>query len=66
MLLRNPKIRYAGYRKPHPLENKVEIKVQTNGDITPAHTLKEALKNLIDDLDMTSKKFGVNLYFIML
>jgi DNA-directed RNA polymerase subunit L len=27
MLLRNPKIRFAGYRKPHPLENKVEIKV---------------------------------------
>lgn len=30
MLLRNPKIRYAGYRKPHPLENKIEIKVQLN------------------------------------
>ncbi len=30
MLLRNPKIRFAGYRKPHPLENKVEIKVNIN------------------------------------
>lgn len=29
MLLRNPKIRFAGYRKPHPLENKVEIKVKS-------------------------------------
>lgn len=28
MLLRNPKIRYGGYRKPHPLENKIEIKVK--------------------------------------
>ena len=28
MLLRNPKIRFAGYRKPHPLENKIEIKVK--------------------------------------
>ena len=25
MLLRNPKIRFAAYRKPHPLENKIEI-----------------------------------------
>ena len=51
MLLRNPKIRFVAYRKPHPLENKIEIKIQTNGDITPLAAFKEALKNLNDDID---------------
>ena len=51
MLLRNPKIRYVAYRKPHPLENKIEIKIQTNGAISPLEAFKEALKNLNDDID---------------
>ena len=42
MLLRNPKIRFAAYRKPHPLENKIEIKIQTNGEITANEAFKEA------------------------
>ena len=51
MLLRNPKVRYVAYRKPHPLENKIELKIQTNGEITPIKALREALKNLNDDID---------------
>ena len=51
MLLRNPKIRYVAYRKPHPLENKIEIKIQTNGDISPLEAFQEALKNLNEDVD---------------
>ncbi len=51
MLLRNPKVRYVAYRKPHPLEDKIEIKIQTNGDISPLNALREALKNLNDDID---------------
>ena len=51
MLLRNPKIRFVAYRKPHPLENKIEIKIRTNGEITPIAAFKEALKNLNDDID---------------
>ena len=55
MLLRNPKIRYVAYRKPHPLENKIEIKIQTN-EITPLDAFREALKNLIDDIDDCTKQ----------
>ena len=51
MLLRNPKIRFVAYRKPHPLENKIEIKIQTNGKITPLNALREALKNLNEDIE---------------
>lgn len=51
MLLRNPKVRYVAYRKPHPLENKIEIKIQTNDETTPIKAFREALKNLNDDID---------------
>ena len=57
MLLRNPKVRFAAYRKPHPLENKIEIKIQTNGAITPSAALKEALSNLSQDLDDCYREF---------
>ena len=50
MLLRNPKIRFVAYRKPHPLEKKIEIKIRTNGEITPLAAFKEALQNLNDDI----------------
>ena len=51
MLLRNPNVRFVAYRKPHPLENKIEIKIQTNGYISPLDAFKEALKNLNEDID---------------
>ena len=57
MLLRNPKIRFVAYRKPHPLENKIEIKIQTNGEITPLAAFKDALRNLNDDIDDCIKQF---------
>ena len=56
MLLRNPQVLFAGYRKPHPLENKIEIKIQTNGIISPADAFKEALKNLVLDIDDCKKE----------
>lgn len=64
-LLREENVIYAGYRAPHPLENKIEIKVkiirkiQTDGKISPHYALREAYKNLIADLDSLYKKFGV-------
>ena len=58
MLLRNPKVRYVAYRKPHPLENKIEIKIQTNGEITPLKAFREALKNLDNDIDDCIKQLN--------
>ena len=57
ILLRDEKIRFAGYRKPHPLENHIELRVTTNGEISPVDSLKEALQNLVFDIDLTTKKF---------
>ena len=36
-----------------------QFQIQTNGETTPANALKDALKNIMEDLDMCSKKFGV-------
>jgi len=57
MLLRNPDVRFVAYRKPHPLENKIEIKIQTNKNTTPHKAFREALKNLNDDIDDCIKQF---------
>ena len=64
MLLRNPKVRFAGYRKPHPLENKIEIKIQTNNEITPTSAFKEAMQNLADDCNTVISKFKVTKHYI--
>lgn len=57
-LLRDETIRYAGYRKPHPLEHKVEFRVSTNGEITPLEVFKKAINSLLLDLDISTKKFN--------
>ena len=40
------KVLFAGYKNPHPLENKVIIRVQTTKDYTP----QDAFTNAITDL----------------
>ena len=57
MLLRNPDVRFVAYRKPHPLENKIEIKIQTNDNTTPNKAFREALNNLNADIDDCIKQF---------
>ena len=38
-LLRDKTVKFAGYRKPHPLENKIEIKCQTTNEKKPAQAI---------------------------
>jgi DNA-directed RNA polymerase II subunit RPB11 len=57
-LLRDERIRFSGYRKPHPLENKVELRVSTNGECTPGESLKQAIHHLVTDIDQCSKRFS--------
>lgn len=42
-------VKFAGYRMPHPLVDKVEIKVQTTTDNT-GKVVKEALGNIVHEL----------------
>ena len=39
-------VRFVGYKQPHPLDSKVELKMQTYEDRKPAHVLKSAIEGL--------------------
>merc|ERR1712093_771346 len=45
-LLQDGKVRFAGYKKPHPLEEKIEIKVQTNGETAPPDAILDSCNKL--------------------
>jgi len=49
-LLRDPQVRFAGYKHPHPLENDIVVKVQTVSSTThtPTDALKASAKRLED------------------
>jgi len=49
-LLQDPRVRFAGYKKPHPLEEYIEIKVQTNGHIAAPDSIMHACTTLVDKL----------------
>jgi len=52
-------VRFAGYRKPHPLENIVEIKVQTDGSKTPAMAVIEACDKTTNHVTAIQNSFEV-------
>ena len=45
-LLRYDDVLFAGYRMPHPLENRIVVRVQTTGRRTPAQALSTAIGHL--------------------
>ncbi|EGR31054.1 DNA-directed polymerase II polypeptide J, putative [Ichthyophthirius multifiliis] len=55
-LLKSKEVKFAGYRMPHPLETKVEIKVQTVKDNT-CEILINTLDGLIKDIDIIQYDF---------
>lgn len=42
---------------PHPLFAKVELRVQTDGVLTPKDAVVEASKNLVHELEILSREF---------
>ena len=56
-LLRDRSVKFAGYRKPHPLENRIEIKCQTTGEKKPSEAIQDACGDLISHLDTIENKF---------
>lgn len=56
-LLRDPSVLFAGYRLPHPLENKMLIKVRTTTDSTPQAALQHATQTLIDEHKSIKQQF---------
>ncbi len=59
-LLSNPNVLFAGYRRPHPLENLIELKVQTNGSVRPTTAFANALDSLATEIDSVGEEFEVS------
>ena len=62
-LLEDPKVLFAGYKMPHPLDHYFVLKVQTTPDTTPAHVLGNALTELIQNVGSMKNKFEVGMAF---
>lgn len=56
-MLENSEVQFAGYKKPHPLENKIEIKLKTSYQTKPVEALNKALNSLINKTTKLSNDF---------
>ena len=60
-LLRDQRVRFAGYKKPHPLEEKIEIKVHTDGTVKPDEAVRDSCTKLGDELEKLAAEFRTEL-----
>lgn len=58
-LLRNELVLFAGYKVPHPLENKIELRVQTLPKTTPEAAVRLAVKNIKSEFKSMLEQFDV-------
>eukprot|EP01035_Chromulina_nebulosa_P056539 gene56539-77481_t len=57
-LLRDPSVRFAGYRMPHPLVFDCHVRVETmDSKLTPINVFESALFDLLQEMDILSKSF---------
>ncbi|KAL5499087.1 RPB11 [Sanghuangporus vaninii] len=56
-LLSNPAVLFAGYKVPHPLQPNFQLKIQTDGSITPVDAVERAAADLIGTLTTLETKF---------
>lgn len=57
-LLTNPSVRFAAYQIPHPLEHRINVRVQTNDATTsPMEALEHAFTDLQKEFDQIHARF---------
>ncbi|CAD6503282.1 BgTH12-02949 [Blumeria graminis f. sp. triticale] len=56
-LLKDPHVLFAGYKTPHPLFATFELRVQTDGEISPKDAVVGCCKALVNDLQIMSREF---------
>ncbi|KIX96026.1 uncharacterized protein Z520_08281 [Fonsecaea multimorphosa CBS 102226] len=56
-LLKNSHVTFAAYRIPHPLFAKFELRVQTDGEITPKEAVLASSRDLVNDLNVLKTNF---------
>ena len=58
-LLKDPKVLFAGYKIPHPLEYNFELRVQTAEGYSPQEALVKAIDDLISEVSLLEERFRV-------
>jgi len=53
----SPKVEFCGYSIPHPSEPKMNLRIQTYGEITAKDALIQGLSDLRDLCDVVTDKF---------
>lgn len=56
-LLKTEHVIFAAYRVPHPLTPNFQLRVQTDGEVTPRDAVVTASQALIKDLGILSREF---------
>lgn len=56
-LLQSSHVLFAGYKVPHPLVPKFQLRVQTDGEVTPKDAIIAACNDLVKDLGTLSREF---------
>lgn len=55
---RSPATLFAGYRVPHPLDPQVQLRIQTNGHLSPTEALRAGLQESVDELGKMEIQFA--------
>ena len=50
IIMKNPEVEFCGYSIPHPSENKLNIRIQTYGNISAVEALHQGLDNYVGTL----------------
>lgn len=58
IIMKNPEVEFCGYSIPHPSENKLNIRIQTYGNITAVEALHQGLDNLTELCSTVEEKFS--------
>lgn len=56
-LLKDTRVLFSAYKVPHPLFAEFELRVQTDGSVTPKDALIHACRDIVQDLDKLSREF---------
>jgi DNA-directed RNA polymerase II subunit RPB11 len=51
-------VTFAGYKSPHPLLAKIELRVGTDGSITPKDAVARVCAEILKDLDHMNQVFA--------
>ena len=50
-------VKFSAYKIPHPLFAKFELRVTTDGSVSPKEAIVQCCRDLVGDLDMLSREF---------